>query len=188
MHPKQLVDEYLFSNLSTYHELPYQQLNLRTLALLVLKGKGYPENFLDTIRDFSLSTESCEPQIKSVRQKDKRREARIERAAVHANLDENARATWPQLIPKRTILSCIEAYHANVQYKRLNVCACCGSEDRKRTGQHVSLADCPDLSILKVTDPYILQHTPTWRFTYIARTLDGLMLDPDGLPVSRMPH
>ncbi|KAE9391027.1 hypothetical protein BT96DRAFT_980020 [Gymnopus androsaceus JB14] len=137
--------------MKTYHELPYQQLNLQKLILLVLNGKGYPETFLDTIRSFSLCNESCESQNKSARQKDKRQEAWIERAAVHANSDENARATWPQLIPERMILSCIEAYHANVQYKRLNV-----------------------------TDPYILHHTPTWRFTYIARTLDGLMLNPEG--------
>ena len=43
--------------MKTYHALPYQQLNLRTLVLLVLKGKGYPEPFLDTIRGFSLCNE-----------------------------------------------------------------------------------------------------------------------------------
>ncbi|KAJ3892229.1 hypothetical protein GG344DRAFT_45787, partial [Lentinula edodes] len=80
-------------------------------------------------------------------------------------------------------MKCVRNYRQHVQYVPLSVCACCGSEDRLRTGSYKSQSEWPDLSVLKVRDPFILSHTPLSRFTYICKDLDGLLLNKQGIRI-----
>ncbi|KAJ3912507.1 hypothetical protein F5877DRAFT_53974, partial [Lentinula edodes] len=68
-----------------------------------------------------------------------------------------------------------------VQYVKPSICACCGCEDRHRKGSFIPEKDWPNFLYLKVTDAFILKHTPKTRFTYICHQLDGLLLDPKGI-------
>lgn len=44
-----------------------------------------------------------------------------------------------------------------------------------------SVNELPSLEPLRITDQYILAHTPLWRFMYIDESLDGFLLEPLGI-------
>ncbi|KAJ3916687.1 hypothetical protein F5877DRAFT_46122, partial [Lentinula edodes] len=78
-------------------------------------------------------------------------------------------------------MNCVRNYRQFVQYSPPSICACCGSEDRLRTGSYKNQAEWPNLSVLKIKDPYIVANTHPSRFIYICRELDGLLLNKEGI-------
>lgn len=153
----------------------------------ILAHRGYPVSVLNGLMILhsalpNATSNDCNTNhTKAERQSQRRHDARVERALKLSTENELARDVWPQHVPQDTILHCVNSYRVNVQYRPLDVCACCGSEDRRRTGHYSLVSQAPCLETLRVIDDHILKHTPRSRFCYINAYLDGLLLDPKGI-------
>ena len=77
---------------------------------------------------------------------------------------DDAKQSWPQPISESIIMECLLSYRDSIKYVPLSICACCGAEDRLRTGANIPLDSLPHLDVLRVTNQYILDHTPRSRW------------------------
>ncbi|KAE9393260.1 hypothetical protein BT96DRAFT_999637 [Gymnopus androsaceus JB14] len=179
-----LVEVFISKNFEIHDRVA--QIELESIIFEVMAGRGYPSSILDAIRSASivyvsrLDAGQPAPGSFNDRRRLERKEAHIQHAATKVLALETAKQKWPQPIPYSTIMECIASYRQSIQFKPFSICASCGTDDCARTGSYIPIS-LLSLDILRVTDTYILAHTPLSRFKYIHDSLDGLLLEPKGI-------
>lgn len=184
----QLLDTYLACCSTSYSDIAIN--DKISLIFAILAERGYPlyvlQKLFDSVADVHLVHDTSHTttdatsvrtnvEVRYLKEQEQHQQECIKHARLNIEEVDNAHASWPQVVPESTVLACVHQYHENIKYKCLDFCCCYGSEDQSCAGKYLPLAEVPDLSLLCVTDPYILKHSALADFTYLHPSLDGYL-------------
>ena len=151
------------------------------LTLLVL-WKLYASTIIQCFTDPYLSPADKSKQV--------RQDVRIERAMTARRFESDKQGSWPSKVSQEIVFECLREYVTGTEWKPMPVCAVCS---RSKHDVQVVTVDANgmsplELEVLLITDPFIIQKCIVQglssQFTFGHPSIDGFMLDKDGVSVS----